>query len=308
MDFSVIMQVINSALRLTTPIAYVAAGAVVLEKSGISAIAMEGMMLAGAFGAVWGSWVTGLPWIGLLIGMLFSVVVGLIRGFFCINLQANQAVCGIGTNIMMSGLTTVMVKFIWGIDGRSETVTPIADLNLTFLKDVPVLSQLFGALSPLVLLMPFVVAGVWVLLNKTALGMYIVTSGEHPHVLSSLGISVYKTRYTASVIAGLLAGLGGAFLSISNLSFFSMEMTSGRGFMGMAACMFGQWTVGGAMLGSALFGLADAIQIRLQATVEHTQFIQMIPYVTTVFVLFTMGKKRLRAPAQGGKPYVEQDA
>ena len=163
-----IVAVLNSTLRLTTPIAYVTLGAVILEKSGVNAMAMEGTMLAGAFGAVVGSWFTGSAWIGVLAGILFSVLISLIRGFLCISHQADQTVSGVGINILASGMTAMLLKVIWNMDGKSDVVTALTDWSIPFLENVPVVGEIIGKQNPLVYLLFPTLVVCCILLNRTA--------------------------------------------------------------------------------------------------------------------------------------------
>jgi simple sugar transport system permease protein len=303
----VIISVLNSTLRLTTPIAYVTLAAVVLERSGLIALSMEGLMLVGSFGAVMGSWMTGSPWFGVLFAMCCSAAVSLLLGYLCVNYGANQTVSGIGLNILAGGATSMLVKVIWGQDGKSEQVTALGDWSLPLLRDIPLLGDILGSQNPLVFLLIPVSALVFILQNKTAFGLRVTAAGEHPEVLASLGLRVSRYRYLSTLLSGCLAGLGGAYLSIGQLSFFNQDMTSGRGFMALAACVFGGWNVGGALAGSALFGFAEAAQIRLQTTVRYTQFVQMIPYAVTLVVLCGFVRRAVTAPAASGKPYREQN-
>ncbi|MEF9853688.1 MAG: ABC transporter permease [Hydrogenoanaerobacterium sp.] len=301
-----IISILNSTLRLTTPIAYVTLGAVILEKSGINALAMEGTMLAGAFGAALGSWFSGSAWVGVLFGVICSIFVSLIRGFLCITHQANQTVSGVGLNIMVSGMTAMLLKVIWNMDGKSDVVTPLADWTIPLINRIPILGDIIGKQNPLVFLLLPTLIIICLLMNHTAFGLRITAVGEHPEVLSSLGLSVSRYRYAAVVLSGFLAGIGGSYLSIGQLSFFTQDMTSGRGFMALAACVFGRWMPFGSFVGALLFGFADAIQIRLQSSVQYTQFIRMIPYVVTLIVLSGLVKKTVKPPAASGKPYEEQ--
>ena len=301
-----VLNILNSTLRLTTPIAYAAMGAVVLEKSGLNALAMEGVMLLGAFGAVLGSWMMGSPWMGVLFGVGLAVLASLLRSYLAIAHQANQTVSGVGLNILASGATAMLLKVIWNMDGKSEPVTALSDWNIPLLSKIPGIGELFQNQNPLVCLLFPTLIVIWVLMNKTAFGLRIIAVGEHPEVLTGLGLRVSRYRYRATILSGILAGLGGAYLSIGQLSFFTQDMTSGRGFMALAACVFGRWSVGGGFLGALLFGFAETIQIRLQTEVQYTQFIQMIPYAVTLLVLAGFIKKNMAAPAASGKPYKEQ--
>lgn len=300
------LSVLSTTLRLTTPIAFATLGSVMMELAGINALATEGIMLAGAFGAVIGSWLTGSPWVGIIFAMAFSVIVAMIRSYLCIRHEANHTVSGVGVNILIGGLTAMLLKIIWNMDGKSDIVNNLKDWTLIGIVDLPVIGEVFGRLNPLVVLVVPTLVGVWFLLSKTSVGLRIKAAGEHPDVLSSLGLSVAKYRYLATAMGAALIGLGGAYLSIGQLNFFSQDMTSGRGFMALAACVFGRWSPLGAFGGALLFGFADAMQMRLQTVVQYTQFIQMIPYLLTLVVLSGLVKKSVKPPAASGKPYREQ--
>lgn len=300
------LPILAATFRLTTPIAFAALGAVVMERSGINALPMEGIMLTGAFGAVIGSWLTSNAWVGVLFAMVFAVAIALIRSYLCITHQANQTVSGVGVNILAGGFTAMMLKIIWNMDGKSEIVTSLEDWTIPGLSQIPEVGELLGHQNPLVILMLPTVILIWYVMEKTPFGLRVTTAGEHPEVLSSLGLSVSRYRYLATVLSAALAGLGGAYLSIGQLSFFSQDMTSGRGFMALAACVFGCWSPIGAFVGALLFGFADALQMRLQTSVQYTQFIQMIPYIMTLLVLGGLVKKTSAPPAASGVPYQEQ--
>lgn len=302
-----IISLLSATLRLTTPIAFAALGSVTMELSGINALATEGIMLSGAFGAVIGSWLFGNPWIGVLFAMLFSIVVALIRSYLCIEHQANHTVSGVGLNLLVSGFTAMMLKIIWNMDGKSDVVNNLEDWTIPFIENIPLIGDVFGKQNPIIYLLFPTLFLIWFLINKTSFGLRIKTAGEHPGVLSSLGLSVSKYRYLATILGAALIGIGGAYLSISQLSFFSRDMTSGRGFMALAATVFGRWSPLGAFGGALLFGFADAMQMRLQSLVTYTQFIQMIPYILTVLILSSFGKKKVHGPAASGKPYKEQE-
>ncbi|MGI6507942.1 MAG: ABC transporter permease [Saccharofermentanales bacterium] len=304
-----VVNIINSTLRMTTPIAFVGLGAVLSEKAGINALAMEGIMLMGSFGAVLGSYLTNSAWVGVLCGMLWSAAMSLTRGILSINLNANQTLTGVGTNIMASGLTALLIRIIWGVDGKSAPVNSLSAVKLPLISEIPVIGPIVGYQNPLVLLLFPCLIGLWFLLSKTKFGLRVTVAGEKPEVLGSLGINVAKYRYLALLLSGLVSGLGGAYLSLGQLSFFISDMTSGRGYMALAACIFGGWAPVGTFFGSLLFGFAETIQTRLQSVstfAEYSQFVQMIPYVLTVIVLAGMVRKQISPPSALGKPYEEQ--
>ncbi|MDO5690670.1 MAG: ABC transporter permease [Tissierellia bacterium] len=303
----IIVSVMSAALRLTTPIAFATLGSVVMELAGINALATEGIMLAGAFGAVMGSWYFTIPWMGVLCAVLFAVAVALLRSYLCIRHGANHTVSGIGLNMLLSGFSAMMLKIVWNMDGKSDVVNNLNPWSIPIIDKIPGLGDIVGRQNPLVYLALPALLLVWVLLYRTSVGLRLMTVGENPEVLTSLGLSVSKYRYLATAFGAALIGIGGAYLSIGQLSFFSQDMTSGRGYMALAACVFGRWNPAGAFAGALLFGFADSLQMHLQSSVKYTQFIQMIPYVLTILVLSSFVNKSVHAPAASGKPFEEQE-
>lgn len=303
-----LITLISGTIRLATPIAFASLGALVMELSGINALATEGLMLVGSFGAVLGSYYTGNPWIGVLIAVVSSIAIGLIRSYLSIRHNANQTVSGIGLNMFAVGFTAVLLKAIWNVNGRTSSVEKLKEWSFPIIKDIPLIGDIFGKHISLVYILVPIIFAVWYMLEKTNLGLRIKVAGEKPEVLSSLGLSPAKYRYIATVIGSAIIGLGGAYLSIGQLSFFSQNMAGGRGFMALASVVFGGWGTIGTMFGSLIFGFAEALQMSLQSSVQYTQFIQMIPYVLTVVVLAGFTKKGGNGgPSASGKSLDDQN-
>jgi ABC-type uncharacterized transport system permease subunit len=271
---SLLLQILASTLRLSTPLIFAAIGGLFSERAGVINIGLEGFMLIGAFGAAAGTLWTHSPWLGAACGVLAGGLLAVFFAIFVIRLRANQVVAGMAINMLALGLTPFFCKCLYNVTGSTPAL--------------PLEEQLHSA--PLYLSWSLVLAA-WVLVKYTRVGLRLFFAGEHPEALNAAGISVNRLRWIAIVISGLLAGAGGASLSIFLSSSFSRNMTAGRGFMALAALIFGKWKPIPAALACVLFGFADALQIRLQGTtwwggkIIPLQLTQILPYVVTVLVL-----------------------
>jgi ABC-type uncharacterized transport system permease subunit len=266
-----LMQLLGSTLRVSTPLIFAALGGMMSERSGVINIALEGMMLVGALGAAVGTLATHSPWIGLACGAGAGVALAAIYALAVIQLRANQIVAGTAINMLAFGVTPFVCKMLYDATGS----TP----------DVPIENRFQSA--PLYLCWALVVL-CWFWLKHSRGGLWLNFAGEHPEALDAAGIRVNRVRWLAVLASGALAGLGGATLSICLASRFSREMTAGRGFMALAALIFGKWKPVPTALACLLFGFTEALQIRLQLWDKNpipAQFIQMLPYVVTVLVL-----------------------
>ncbi len=280
------LALITAILRMTTPLLFTALGGVLSERSGVINIALEGMMLTGAFFAVAGTYWTGSPWLGLVIGVLSSGVAASIHAWWSITLRANQIVAGTAVNLIAAGLTAFLIQRIWDQSGASVSVAGLPNIA----SGINILLPLAFLLVPLVHFFLF----------RTKHGLHLQSSGEHPQAAESVGIDVTRNRYVAVIASGMLAGFGGAFLSIGDLSYFTLDMTAGRGFIALAAVIFGGWTPFGAMFASFLFGAAQAVQIQAQATADFpisTDLLLAFPYVLTLIAV--TGLVRSSTPPAG---------
>jgi ABC-type uncharacterized transport system permease subunit len=291
-----------AAIRMATPIVYAALGGMFSERVGVVNIGMEGMMLTSAFGGVTVSYYTGDPWLGVAAAVTIGGIMGLIHAVVTVKYAGNQIVSGTGLNILAMGFTAYMSQVLWGSRGASESVTGIEDITIPILSDIPVIGPIIGTHSPLVYLMPVVTIICYVVLFRTPLGLHIRAVGEHPTAAETAGIDVVRIKYMGVIVSGMLSGLGGAFLSLSHLNLFARGMTGGRGFIALAALIFGKWMPLGVLEAGLLFGFADALQMRLQSLgILPPQIILMIPYVLTVAVLAgVVGKAK---PPSDYKPY-----
>ncbi len=295
----------TAALRMTTPIAFASLGGIFSERVGIINIGLEGMMLISAFAGVAATYFSGNPWLGVLAAVLVGGLLGLFHALLTVKFVGNQIVSGTGINIFALGFTAYMSQVLWGSRGASESVQGLEVVSIPLLKDIPIIGDIIGTHTPLVYLMLIITVLSYVVLFKTPIGLRIRAVGEHPAAADTAGIDVFKTKYLCVMVSGMLAGLGGAFLSLGHLSLFAWGMTGGRGFIAMAAMIFGNWMPFGAFGASFLFGFADALQMRLQALgLLPPQIILTIPYILTVAVLAGVVRKAI--PPSNYKPYVKE--
>lgn len=305
-----IVDIINvglfaAALRMATPLVFASLGGIFSERVGVVNIALEGMMLTGAFTGVLATFYSGNPWLGVLAAALAGGLLGLLHALLTVKFVGNQVVSGTGINILALGFTAYMCQIVWGSRGASQSVQGLGTISIPLLKDVPIIGDVLGSHTPLVYLMLILVVLSYIVLFKTPIGLRIRAVGEHPAAADTAGINVYRTKYLWLMVSGMLAGLGGAFLSLGHLSFFSFGMTDGRGFIALAAMILGGWVPFGALGASLLFGFADALQMRLQALgLLPSQIILTIPYVLTVIVLAGVVRKTI--PPSDYKPYVKE--
>lgn len=294
-----------SAIRMATPIAFAALGGIFSERAGIINIGLEGMMLTCAFSAVATTHFLGNPWLGVLVALLIGALLGLLHGLITIKFAGNQIVSGTGINILALGLTAFMSQVIWGSRGASDAVQGIDPISIPIIKDIPIIGGIIGVHSPLVYILIISVAISYIILFKTPFGLRIRAVGEHPAAADTAGVNVFKTKYYCLIISGILTGFGGAFLSLGHLNLFAWGMTGGRGFIALAAMIFGGWMPLGAFGASLLFGFSDALQMRLQTLgVLPPQIILTIPYILTIIVL--AGVIGRVTPPSDYKPYVRE--
>ena len=294
---------VASTLRFATPLAFAAMGGIFSERSGVVNIGLEGMMLVGAFFAVWGSIWSGSWVVGILMAMISGGLLALIHGVFSIHLRADQIVSGFAVNLLALGLTGYLYSSIYP-DGTTKGQ----------IERVPSLEGLFGFLdwvpgsdlSLLVWLMFLTVLLAYIVLFKTPIGLRIRAVGEHPRAADTVGISVYGVRYAAVVTSGVLAALGGAFLSIGFTGRFTENMTGGRGYIALAAVIFGKWRPGWAFVATLLFGFGFALAIPLQREADiSSNLISTLPYVLTLIAVAGVIGRSI-PPAAVGRPYVKQ--
>jgi general nucleoside transport system permease protein len=308
------VSLIFSTIRVATPLVCAAIGGLFSERSGVINIALEGLMLAGAFTASAVTFYAHSPWIGLGAAMAAGAFVAYLLALICIQFKANEVVAGTGINILFLGLPAVLSAALFLSSGSTPQV-PKENL-------LPVLSQIlpgfvpqwrvFTDVSVISLLALVIVAVTGYVLYRTPFGLRLRTVGENPEAADAAGVRVNRIRYIGVVLSGVLAAIGGAYLSIGQSSLFTRNMTAGRGFIALAALIFGKWQPVPTMLACLLFGFADAMTTQMQGVAKlpsgediPVQFIQMIPYIVTIVVLAGfIGQSR--APGALGVPYEKE--
>lgn len=287
-------------LQLSVPLVLGALCGTIAERGGIILLGVDGMMLLGAFAGTAGSYFTGSAFAGVLASVLGGALIGWIYALFCLKWKAHQSVVGVGINLFASGITAVLLKAIWHTEGMSDPVDAISNLTVPVLSDIPVLGAFFRNQSPYLYVMLLIVAAVWVLFYKTKYGLRYRAIGDQPHAVQTAGVPVNRYRYIAMMVAGAIAGLAGSYLSLSQNNLFVTEMTAGRGFMGLAANIFGGWQPLGSLLAGMVFAVAQAARFYLTDLAIPSQLVQMLPYIITLLILLFVGK-RVKGPEALGK-------
>jgi ABC-type uncharacterized transport system permease subunit len=304
------LSLLASMIRLSTPLILAAIGGMYSERSGVINIALEGIMLAGAFTAAAVTVFTQNPWIGLLAAAVAGLMVSLIHAVASIQFKADQVVVGTAINILFLGVPALVSGALFESTGSTPQLPreqTLPDWNIPGIESIPVLSQLLSGHKPIVYIALAAVPVSYYVLFRTRFGLRLRAVGENPEAADTAGVSVARMRYAGVMLSGLLAGIGGAYLSIGQNSLFTRNMTAGRGFIALAALIFGKWHPVGAFLACLLFGLADAISIRMQGVVDiPVQFIQIIPYVLTLVVLAGFIGRAI-PPRAIGIPYVKEN-
>jgi simple sugar transport system permease protein len=291
-----------STIRIAIIYILAATGSNIAEKSGILNLTIEGNMLMSAFTAVVVSYFTGSAALGLAAAVVAGMIYGIIYGFLVITAKADQMISSLAMNLFATGLTTYLLVVVYGSAGASPRVTAIPEISIPLLSQIPIIGRILFIQSPIVYVAILLVAAAFYLLHHTRYGVRLVSVGENPTAASTVGINVHKIRYGAIIIAGALAGIAGAYLSIALSSQFVKSMTAGRGFIALSTVIIGRHKPINVAIAGLLFGFFEALQIRLQLFDVPTQFVQMIPYVLTVLVItFFVGKDD--NPAAIGKPF-----
>ena len=311
-----------AALRLSVPIAFAALGGIFAEKSGVINIGLEGLLIVSAFGGVYVTSITGSVWLGLLGGILASALLALLFAIVCIEFRADQIIAGLAVWLIALGLAPFASTVVFGSTNASAGATfpsigrllastglPVVSTTvvagLEALAGIPVAGALFEA-SPMVYLMFLAVGASWWTLNRTSFGRWVRASGENPRALDTAGVDVSRVRYAAVILSGVLAGVGGAALSLSLGQFVGNgpTMVNGKGFIAIVTYLLGNYNPIGAMLSTLLFAGLDALQLSLQGQnvlAIPRPLVRTIPYVSVIVVLALFGRTRL--PEAAGEHY-----
>ena len=295
----------HSSLQYAALLLLPALGGVISERSGVVNIAMEGMMLTGAFFAVAIDLAMHNVWIAVAGAMLTGGLIALIHAIVSIRYRADQIVSGVAINIFAAGITVFLVNRLYGLSdvGSVGAKDTIPNLSIPLLDSIPFFGRIFFQQNVMVYIALILLVAIQVLLFRTRLGLRIRSVGEHPQAADTAGINVYALRYGAVVTSGILSGLAGAFLSIGIANTFVPGMTDGRGYIALAAMIFGKWTPIGAFVATLIFGFGQAIYDANSSIHVSQYLLSMTPYILTLVVL-TAVVRRSSPPAADGIPYV----
>ncbi len=301
-----VISLLAMTLRLTAPLLLTALGAIFSERSGVVNIALEGIMVIGAFFALTVTYATHNPWLGVLAAVLSGALVSALHAVVSIKFRANQVVSGVAINILAAGFTAFMLNVLYGHGGQSPQIDLAWQLPrwFSFLEPIPFIGPIIGGHTPGVYVAFLMVPVTWFILYKTKLGLRIRAVGEHPRAADTLGVDVYKIRYFGVIMSGILGGLAGSILTIGEGNLFLEGMVAGRGFIALAAMIFGNWKPVGTMLACLLFGFTSGLQLVAQVIGINVkpQLLATLPYVLTILALAGFVRKS-RAPAASGVPY-----
>ncbi|WP_423207934.1 ABC transporter permease [Paracoccus yeei] len=320
MDFSTVIQILDSAVRLMVPLLLACLAGLYSERAGVFDIGLEGKMLMAAFASGSVAYATGSAWAGLAAGIAGSLVLSLIHGLASITFRGNQLISGVAINFLASGLTVLLGQRIFALGGRTPSLDGTArftEITLPFaeaLRPVPVVGRIYADLisghSVLVYLGLAIVPLTWWVLYRTRFGLRLRAVGENPASVDTAGVSVTRLRYGAVLICGVLCGIAGAYLATAISAGFVKEMTAGRGFIALAALIFAKWRPWGALGATFLFGLMEAVANRypnldLGIVTIPSMFMTALPYILTVIILAGFVGRAI-PPRAGGEPYVKE--
>lgn len=281
-----IISILASALRFATPLIFASIGGLISEKSGVINIGLEGMMTIGAFFGVWGTYISGSSIVGIICAIMFSVFVAIIHAILSIFLRANQVISGIGINLFSTSLTSYLIQKIFGSQGQTSIVKVVPYPKELF-ERIPLIGKFLSELNWFVIASFVLVVIVYFILYKTSVGYRIRAVGENPKAADTLGINVYKIRFLCVLLSGALAGIGGASLSIANVNLFRVGMVNGRGYIALAAMIFGNWKPHTTFFVCLIFSISQTFEIASQKFGFNipTEIYFMIPYIVTIITL-----------------------
>jgi general nucleoside transport system permease protein len=311
---SALPSLFNAGVRLATPTALAAVGESFCERAGVLNLGLEGMMLMGALGSFLGAHYTGNPWLGVLAGMAAGVALGVIKAFLSVTLKTEQVINGIAVVLFAQGFTTFVYGKLFGVTSSPPRIEGTPIVRIPGLASIPGVGPVLFRQNILVYISLALVVGLWWLLYRSRFGLSIRAVGESPAAADAAAVHVDRMRWLAVLICGAMAGLGGAVLVVAQLQLFANNVTAGRGWVAIALVIFGRWNPLLVLGGAFLFGLTDALQLRVQAaggglsaTVPY-EFFQALPYLITLLVM-TVSAVRARRDAQPaalGVPFVKE--
>ena len=304
-----IISILATAVRMGTILLLAAIGELVVERSGVLNLSVEGMMLSGAFGGFMGAYYTNSLWLGVLSAILAGLLVSALFGLLAIILQIDQTVSGLTVNIFAGGLTFYLYRALFPNVGATNipSLKPFSQFQIPFLSDIPIIGKILFSQYALSYLAFFLMLLVAFYLYRTKSGLILRTLGENPRVVDMKGINVMRYRFLAVLFGGMMAGLAGSFITLASVGIFVADITSGRGWLAIAIVIFGDWKPVKILWASLFFGFIDALQMQLQALGVQLPFqlFLAMPYILTTLAVF-LARKRSGAPLALGVHYVRE--
>ena len=304
-----IISILATAVRMGTILLLAALGELIVERSGVLNLSVEGMMLSGAFGGFIGAYYTNSLWLGVLSAILAGLLVSALFGLLAIILQIDQTVSGLTVNIFAAGLTFYLYRALFPNVGATNipALKPFSEFQIPFLSDIPIIGKILFSQYALSYLAFFLMLLVAFYLYRTKSGLILRTLGENPRVVDMKGINVMRYRFLAVLFGGMMAGLAGSFITLASVGIFVADITSGRGWLAIAIVIFGDWKPFKILWASLFFGFIDALQMQLQALGVQLPFqlFLAMPYILTTVAVF-LARKRSGAPLALGVHYVRE--
>ena len=298
---------LSASIRLSVPLAFAALGGLYSERSGVLNIGLEGLLLTGAFVSAATVFYTGNVGLATLAALVVGGLVGLLHAFLCVTLRVDQLVSGLAINLSAAGLTAFLSRLVFN-SKTTQSLPGIDAIAIPGLKEIPIIGSLLFNQDPLVYLLLLLVPLSTYILFQTSLGLTLRAVGESPRAAETAGIQVTLVRYLSVALSGCLAALGGAYLVLAQVKFFMEDISAGKGFIALAALIFGKWHPVSTVSACILFGATEALQLRIQAFNLNIpyQFLIMLPYITALFALVGLVGKST-PPAALGVPYIKEN-
>lgn len=304
-----IISLLKRALMMSTPLLFGSIAEVIAERSGMMVTAIEGIFLMGAWGGFVGTYLTGSAFIGILAAILSGLVAAAVYGVVCIYLKQHQVVTGTAINVLAAGICTYLQRVLFGVPTAPLKISPLTEIAIPVLSKIPVMGPVFFQQNILTYVVYLLIPASYFLLFKTSFGLTIRSTGENPEAVDVAGINVNAVRFFTVLLAGVMGGIAGAFYSVGYLGMFTTNIIGGRGWIAFAICFLGNWNPKGAVLGTVVFGLTEAIAIYMQSVGGGSYFPNelfiALPYLLTI--ILTVSRRNFNVPAKLGVAYSKEN-
>ncbi|PJJ27506.1 ABC transporter permease [Lacrimispora celerecrescens] len=304
-----IISLLKRALMMSTPLLFGSIAEVIAERSGMMVTAIEGIFLMGAWGGFVGTYLTGSAFIGILAAIFSGLIAAAVYGVVCIYLKQHQVVTGTAINVLAAGICTYLQRVLFGVPTAPLKISPLPEIAIPVLSKIPVMGPVFFQQNILTYVVYLLIPASYFLLFRTSFGLTIRSTGENPEAVDVAGINVNAVRFFTVLLAGVMGGIAGAFYSVGYLGMFTTNIIGGRGWIAFAICFLGNWNPKGAVLGTVVFGLTEAIAIYMQSVGGGSYFPNelfiALPYLLTI--ILTVSRRNFNVPAKLGVAYSKEN-